>query len=1478
MIAGFVWVVTLFAGSSCCPAANVTYVTFSPGGFVVPIEVEPVSECYRLGDGDQFERLELALTGLGPALPEGGDERRIRTEIEKYPTEWRELAAKPQSLMRTPAGRPRSRFNVAPGRYVVVGGDDRRPRIIAVRSFSLLVFGHDDGLTVIATGLDVREPAAGISVSLHRVGGEILTARTDATGRADLRYQQRADGDQLIARRGDDVRSIEVGALEESPRDSVRVFLSTDRPVYKPGDRVHFKGIVRETDGPQLAVPRLDSVEVGMVEEDRERTLVRVTCELSDAGTFSGSFRIAPESAAGARSLEVLGARLRFEVRPYRKPEFRTKCTVDRSGESPRLILGAEYLFGGPVANAHAFGSIERDTSPEQLLRRPFAYPRAEFDDPYQGCLDVRPLVDSGLVPSLELEGLNWLTGRDDELWDDPDDSWEVVGEFDGGFDSSGQLDVTPTAGLEAGLYRVETWVEDDSGFHDESTMIVDLRPSRYRLQPGCDRLYAIVGESALAKCRVLDERGIPAADVELHFALMTRIEVGDPDDPLVEWEWVAGGVVLTDSAGVASMTVTPQTAGPLRLRARLANDRTNVARVDVPVFDLRGETPANHEQNEALELDDDLSIWTDHRGYVPGATMRLVVESRFQGAAWIVADHGSFELLRRVELKLGANLIELPYRREWGASVHLGVISGAPGHHERSFCTVFADPSERHLDVGVAFDRDEYRPGETATVTLTTRFSDTAVPAEIEFAIVDDSIFQLVPQTPMDPKFFFGLPTKLGDQWESTLNGNDGSIGIGEALLMDEGSWITLGGEPEARLRSQFVDTWEWQPAVQTDADGQCVLQITGPDDLTTWRVVARAVSGADRFGLAVSEVRTRQPLFARLIVADPLREGDETVVSAIVHSHLDVAGTFEGSFVFDGSIEPISTDAMTRTLSLSPGESKRVDLRVRCVRPGEARIEFSVAGDLGRDRIEIRRDVQTQRINVIRSLTASLREPSEHAFVVPEDAIASSVDITLEMNRSAHEAIATVLPGLAAYPYGCVEQTMSRFLPCLVARTAAQRMGGGIDLPPGLDGMIESGLLRLYHFQHESGGWGWWRNDDTDSAMTRYVLGGLLIARDSGVVVVDRVVRRALESLSGMPSDAPDSWLLSMARRQGFLDPPPADPNSVLDIDATDYGKAIVALNSTLDDRLESEVLQGDASEVAGICYLVLAGRTRAAARIPIDLPTKYGSAEIVDVALRLRAIASVDLSDSRVTRLIDWLLAARRFGGWTNTLDTAHAVYALSLFARSPEERSEIEFAWNGERRVSTESRVALSGDSTGPGRHRLHLFSPKRTPRAGEFPVPSVTATVRYQTREGLDHPSSTMETLWVRRVIEREVVTDGASEWKAIEPFEPVALGTLLRFVFEANSPQRLQYFLVESPLVGGVSPAGHPEEDDTTAERFADRVTFGSSRFQGGYRDYHVVRATRPGLYVLPPMRLFGMYDPSVEARTSVFQLRIVDL
>ena len=88
---------------------------------------------------------------------------------------------------------------------------------------------------------------------------------------------------------------------------------------------------------------------------------------------------------------------------------------------------------------------------------------------------------------------------------------------------------------------------------------------------------------------------------------------------------------------------------------------------------------------------------------------------------------------------------------------------------------------------------------------------------------------------------------------------------------------------------RWNFPDTAYWNPTIVTDADGRAMVKVQLPDSLTRWRAVVRVVTADEfpRVGQAVASITTTQPIVLRPALPRQLVQGDQLLMSAVVHNN---------------------------------------------------------------------------------------------------------------------------------------------------------------------------------------------------------------------------------------------------------------------------------------------------------------------------------------------------------------------------------------------------------------------------------------------------------------------------------------------------------------------------------------------------------------------------------------------------------------
>ncbi|MBZ0277132.1 MAG: Ig-like domain-containing protein, partial [Anaerolineae bacterium] len=152
-------------------------------------------------------------------------------------------------------------------------------------------------------------------------------------------------------------------------RQPMESYLYTDRPVYRPGETVYFRGVVRSKDDMTFTLPSLDTVHAtatsnygySYYNEEVPAPIYETDLPLDgDFGTFDGSFEIPQTAALGNYRLSVesgcapdaldcqrFNESLFFKVAEFRVPEYEVKVTAQQpeiiQGEPLNALVSANY-------------------------------------------------------------------------------------------------------------------------------------------------------------------------------------------------------------------------------------------------------------------------------------------------------------------------------------------------------------------------------------------------------------------------------------------------------------------------------------------------------------------------------------------------------------------------------------------------------------------------------------------------------------------------------------------------------------------------------------------------------------------------------------------------------------------------------------------------------------------------------------------------------------------------------------------------------------------------------------------------------------------------------------------------------------------------------------------------------------------------------------------------------------------------------
>jgi uncharacterized protein YfaS (alpha-2-macroglobulin family) len=730
-------------------------------------------------------------------------------------------------------------------------------------------------------------------------------------------------------------------------------------------------------------------------------------------------------------------------------------------------------------------------------------------------------------------------------------------------------------------------------------------------------------------------------------------------------------------------------------------------------------------------------------------------------------------------------------------------------------------------------------------------------------------------------------------------------------------------GGQAPAE-REFFPDTILWAPTVVTDKNGIGKAEVTFPDSLTTWAVRAVGIDHGDAVGQAEASTLSSKDLVARIETPRFLVEGDKAMLAAVVRSTLPDKVDVELTLKVSGSALSITGDSSAE-ISLAPGEEKRVDFPVTAVTSGEVRV--SLTADAGDEVDALARTfpVVIYGADTLQAQHGEIKGGSKGTltFKIPADRVKETTQLTIAANASVLGVLLSTLPYLLDYPYGCVEQTVSRFLPAAMVRAALKESGLSLDGIPvlpekadlanpvglaggwyykgvfsdkGLDDIVASGLARLAGMQGYDGGWGWWGGFESDPYMTAYVLSALAEARAAGIPVNEDMLYRASTFLSGIVDAQArrnvhvDLFVLYALSAFGQLPERAIDNALESKDDLSPYGKALLAL--TLHNAGKEDEASTLVDNLVNVAWVDLQNGT-ASFRLPGTSWWWWWEDRTETVAWALRAVLAVKPGHEIADRFARWLVQNREGSHFDSTKSTAMAVLALVQYAKA---RGGLaadfdatvrvngdtvkEFSVRGKDAPLFNGSVVLSGSDVPEGDVVVEIaVEGKGTLYANAF--------VTYFSKEARI-PASGSQIAVARTyyrltpVIRTEKDPYGKPvqardyERSEIRDGDSVASGDLVEVHVVIDAPNDYEYLVFEDPKPAGFEAVGLKsgyvyENGAGWYREYRDRLvaSFLSYLGQGKQTLTYQLRAEIPGTFHALPHRGYAMYAPRVRATSD---------
>jgi hypothetical protein len=920
-------------------------------------------------------------------------------------------------------------------------------------------------------------------------------------------------------------------------------------------------------------------------------------------------------------------------------------------------------------------------------------------------------------------------------------------------------------------------------------------------------------------------------------------------------------------------------------------------------------------------QASDIFTVTPDKSSYAPGDTAHLIIESPFQralGLAVIEAPDGNIYQWFTVnsgaagfDVKIQKNFVpRLPVHFILMRGRIPGVVPVAGGKMDlgkpatvasTSWLTV--DPVEHQINVQLVHP-ERARPGETMDVRIALKDrKGKPVAGEATLWLVDQAVLALGKEQRLDPIPDFITPVHSRTGIQDTRNWT-----LGLLPLNDEPGGDGAAGEDvndlldKVTVRRDFQSVPYFNPNIQIDAKGVATVKVKLPDNLTNFKLRAKAVSGSDRFGVATGQVSIRLPVIVQPALPRFVRPGDQFTATAIARIVEGEGGAASAMLRARGV--QVSGSAK-RALNLKLNEAQRIEYQVLVPTPpvsaqGEVaydKVSFTVAvertADLARDAFEVQLPVRPDRVKLTQRELIELKPGGTAEIPALAQAVrAGSLRRSLvASDQPALVKMAAGLNFLMHYPHGCTEQRVSRARAYLAMKEfKAQLYNEGQDKE--LKRVVNEVLTWLPGVIDSNGLVSYWPGSAGYVSLTAWVTEFLVEARSAGFIVdqtlfdhliitlqqalrsdythfitgesyTERVMAlRALAAAGHLDS----SYVAELARRADYLNlESSAEIWRLLDTAGNPSSATRDALGKKVWDGIIIRLYQGHETygglqeSTSSRNGLILPGETRTLAEV-------------------VRASASAQKADPRLVLLTDALVTLGKDDGWGSTQADASAMLALSDYLKRKNLKGEAQRlnvtmgAQSQVMEIKPDSPIVQTSTNSAA---KITLRSEAKKP-----------LIVRAETSYLPEAPGSQASAAASGFIVTRDMLRINGSDTPAdkIALAKPgtvihLSVGDVVEEHVEVISNVRHNYVAIVVPLAAGLEPlnpklATAPPEATPSGTLsitpsyvayLDDQVTFYYDELpKGNHQFYFRSRATTPGQFTQPQARAELMYDEAV--------------
>lgn len=900
-----------------------------------------------------------------------------------------------------------------------------------------------------------------------------------------------------------------------------QVHLFTDRYLYRPGETVHIKGILRYRNNDQWSIkPPLSVIKNVMltVYNSRDEEVASAARPVSTTGGIEWDVALKEDYPTGYYRIKVnsnnkdyeLEQSIYFQVEEFKPAKAEMKIITSKLkflwGDILAVDLFGWYLFGAPVNNDVEFTVALQPVTYRSEIFTDYSFStQLYYYDEYDEYSPPSTVIASGKAKVNE-KGIAKV------------------------YVPLKPVSNVPNAEI---LITARTYLSDDSpvfgakgGLQVMQPVHVGIKVPRYfnyTTEPVTIQLVACNNDDAIVEGTAIK------LIVKKHE--WKSFQIAGVNGRL-QWEYkkIESEVYAQNyTIGKKDVTVTINDPGYYTAEAYDSNGKRKYAVYD---FYVLGKGEAGWRVND----DESVDVETDKKKYNVGDTALLLVKNPFkQAQAFVSIEREKFYDYFEVPATSGVVLIPVKITQEHIPNIYVSVILYSPRTGFNAvkngedmarprcligYANVKVSPDQKKLSVKVIADKKHYEPGDYSTVEITVKdYKGQPVDGEATISIADRGVLNLVNYMLPDPYEYFYAPRQL-----AVTTFDVRQIILGQRYLKEKGELI--GGDggiasmgmivPRADIRFSAY----YQATVQVK-QGKAKVQCKLPDNLTSFKSMVVVHTKDSKFGYGESTFEVKKPLMVLPTFPRFVRVGDTFNAGALVFNYTGKQENVKVSLELQKGLKITNGSAGSmQQLILNNGQSQEVSFPVTV--DGQTNVtEFTIKAQAGQHTDGITDTIPIKAPNIFETVAhyGRITEPQVKEvkeITVTQNIIPETSSINIFVSSSAFVNVKGCLDYLVEYPYGCLEQKASKILPLILGEDVIIQKG--LLKTKSKDNLrkMVADVLREFPAYYNNGGFSYWKDGSLpNSYLTVYAAIIMTMAKKRGYQVNDTVYNDTIKTV---------------------------------------------------------------------------------------------------------------------------------------------------------------------------------------------------------------------------------------------------------------------------------------------------------------------------------------------------------------------------